>query len=170
MKDNLVVDLCVEELVKCVGMSLCNFVCIYVDEIGQILVCVVEMMWIEVVCIVLEDFKLMVKQVFVQCGFGSDECMCCSFICQLGVLLQVYWNLFVLSEQMFLFQIFYQVGFLFVLVVIFDGLVFVDGFFVVGEVDEDFGYVVIIEKEMQCNDGVVFFGYSFLQFGNFVMF
>ena len=51
-----------------------------------------------ILSLALEDPELTVKQVSVQCGFGSDERMRRSFIRQLGVSPQAYRNSFALSE------------------------------------------------------------------------
>lgn len=79
-------------------MSPRNFARIYADETGQTPARAVEMMRIEAARTALEDPKLTVKQVSVQCGFGSDERMRRSFIRQLGVSPQAYRNSFALSE------------------------------------------------------------------------
>ena len=98
MKDNLTIDLRVEELAKRVGMSPRNFARIYAEETGQTPARAVEMMRVEAARAELEDPELTVKQVAIRTGFGSDERMRRSFIRQLGVSPQAYRNSFALSE------------------------------------------------------------------------
>lgn len=78
----------VEWLVEVVNISLWQFVCQFIVEIGEIFVCVIECLCCEVVLLCIEEFRELLEQIVRQVGFDM-ECMWCVCLCIYGLLFQV---------------------------------------------------------------------------------